>query len=720
MRSPFRKTGITTVTSVFRTSRRLRVWIVPWLIVVPIVAGWWIRRELNRTVTEQTAARLLAILDANVAALRVWLEAQESAVSVLGHSERVRGLAGELERLHTEEGAGAERLLAAPEQIELRRVLDPMLAETDHVGYVIHGQHGVVLAASRNETVGQRLSAEAMAYLAPVMIGQPVLVPPFLPSISLPDRDMGLRDGLPTMAVAGPVRDDLGRIVASLVLIIRPEADFTRLLGVARMGQSDETYAFDAQGVMVSHSRFDEQLRHLGLLPEDPALASQLRLEIRDPGGDLTRGFEPAIERRQQPLTRMAASAVSGQSGVDVDGYRDYRGVEVVGAWTWLEGYRFGVATEIDHAEALRMPAATRRVLWIVLGLLALGALVILAGTTFIQRLGRKADKAIAEARTLGQYTLLRKIGEGGMGEVYRARHALLRRPTVIKLLHQEGLSTRSARDRIARFEREVQLTSQLTHPNTIEVYDYGVTPDGVFYYAMELLKGVGLGDFVIIYGPMPEGRVIHVLKQVCGSLAETHDHELIHRDIKPDNIYLCERGGIHDMAKVLDFGIVKDLGDQSVDLTTDDAISCTPHYVSPEGLRTPSRIDARADLYSLGAVAYYLVTGRPVFDGETVVEVCTKHLQQAPSPLSEVAGRKVAADLEAVILSCLTKDPDERPGNARELARRLAACEDSGTWGGDEARDWWQKHPELGADTGEDDVFEGHQATLMEVPAPD
>jgi len=292
----------------------------------------------------------------------------------------------------------------------------------------------------------------------------------------------------------------------------------------------------------------------------------------------------------------------------------------------------------------------------------------------------------VREAQQLGQYTLEEKVGEGGMGEVYRARHALLRRPTAVKLLPPG----RGA-DSLLRFEREVQLTSILTHPNTVAVFDYGHTPDGVFYYAMEYLEGVTLDDLVSLDGPQPPARVVHVLTQVCGSLAEAHGIGLIHRDVKPANIILCERGGVPDVAKVLDFGLVKALESEvEAKVTRDQVITGTPYFLSPEALTTPQRVDARSDLYSLGGVAYYLLSGHHVFEGASLVEVCAQHLHAQPAPPSERLGAALPADLEAVVLACLEKDPGRRPPSARALADRLAACAGVGVWGEADARAWW------------------------------
>jgi serine/threonine-protein kinase len=301
-------------------------------------------------------------------------------------------------------------------------------------------------------------------------------------------------------------------------------------------------------------------------------------------------------------------------------------------------------------------------------------------------------ERQVRDARRLGQYTLIEKLGEGGMGIVYRAKHAMLRRPTAIKLLPPD----RFGREAVARFEREVQLTARLTHPNTIRVFDYGRTPDGIFYYAMEYLEGANLADVIAEGGPMPAGRVIQILEQAVGALAEAHQIGLIHRDVKPANIFLTEQGGVPDVAKVLDFGLVKQLGQSdgdSADVTKADSITGTPLYMAPEAITAPATIDARTDLYALGAVGYFLVTGQDVFTGTTIIEVCGKHVHAAPVPPSERLGRPVPPDLEGLILGCLQKDPARRPADARALQRGLRACRDAGAWGEEDARRWLEAH---------------------------
>jgi serine/threonine-protein kinase len=294
----------------------------------------------------------------------------------------------------------------------------------------------------------------------------------------------------------------------------------------------------------------------------------------------------------------------------------------------------------------------------------------------------------VRQARQLGQYVLESKIGEGGMGEVYRARHGMMRRPSALKLLR----SDRAGEANLRRFEREVQLTARLTHPNTITIFDYGRTQAGVFYYAMELLDGANLQHIVAVGGPQPAGRVARILAMACGALSEAHGIGLIHRDIKPANIMLCTQGGERDVVKLLDFGLVKELEvDRNVALTGENSVTGTPQYMAPESILDPGSVDERTDIYALGAVAYYLLAGGELFKGKSVVEICSQHLHQQPDPLS-LRGVAVPSELEELVQACLEKDPARRPQSATQLRRRLEACAVE-PWDAEHARAWWLEH---------------------------
>lgn len=310
----------------------------------------------------------------------------------------------------------------------------------------------------------------------------------------------------------------------------------------------------------------------------------------------------------------------------------------------------------------------------LVLGLVVGGILVAELRAVFARRNAKpEARTQGTSSRRIGPYTLGAKIGEGAMGEVFRARHRMLRRACAIKFLPRDV----SAHER-RRFEQEVRLTARLSHPNTVRVHDYGKTADGRFYYAMELLDGVSLQQLVQRDGPQSPGRVIHILTQLCGALGEAHDSGLVHRDIKPGNVLLCRQGGASDVAKLLDFGLVKQVGSASDPSESMKLLVGTPLYLSPEAIAAPEKVTEKADLYALGAVAYFLLTGKTVFDGSSVVEVCCHHMHSQPERPSHVLGQEISSDLEAIVLDCLAKDPLDRPSSAAEIAERLSRCVDA------------------------------------------
>jgi len=300
--------------------------------------------------------------------------------------------------------------------------------------------------------------------------------------------------------------------------------------------------------------------------------------------------------------------------------------------------------------------------------------------------------RQIRKAEQLGQYRLEEKLGEGGMGVVYRARHAFLRRPTAIKLLPPEKAGVENLR----RFEQEVQMTASLSHPNTITIFDYGHTADGLFYYAMEYIDGLSLSDVVARSGAQPEHRVVHLMRQAASALIEAHGIGLVHRDIKPSNLMVQllhpHRGG-GDFVKVLDFGLVKAVRqDGRIELTNEAHLAGTPQYMAPESLVSPDEIDGRADLYALGAVAYYLLTGTHVFSGRNIVEVSSHHLHTEPESPSARLGRELFVELESLVLQLLEKNPGKRLQTAYELELALAEI-DLPPWTCNDAQRWWKEH---------------------------
>jgi eukaryotic-like serine/threonine-protein kinase len=330
-------------------------------------------------------------------------------------------------------------------------------------------------------------------------------------------------------------------------------------------------------------------------------------------------------------------------------------------------------------------------ILWAVLGTVV---------ATIVSRVLYGLRRQVAEASELGQYLLEERIGGGGMGEVWRARHRLLIRPAAIKVIRQTAVRGMAADPEllVRRFEREARATAALTSPHTVQLYDFGVAEDGRLYYVMELLDGLDLDTLVRREGPLPAERVVHLLRQVCAALQDAHANGLVHRDIKPANVVVSRAGTTFDFVKVLDFGLVK--LDSSVDadrdllkLSTDDGWSGTPGYMAPEVVMGATETDRRVDIYALGCVAYWLLTGKLVFEGENAMQVMMQHATSEPRRPSARIGRAMPAGLEELVMECLEKDPARRPASAQVLGERLAAVPLPSAWTAERAEQWWAAH---------------------------
>jgi len=316
----------------------------------------------------------------------------------------------------------------------------------------------------------------------------------------------------------------------------------------------------------------------------------------------------------------------------------------------------------------------------------------------FMSRWVYRFGVQLSKAREVGSYRLVEQLGQGGMGQVWKAEHRMLARPAAVKLIRPEALGAdENARPTmLRRFEREAQATAALRSCHTIELYDFGATEEGAFYYVMELLDGLDLESLVKRFGPLPTDRTVHVLRQVCHSLGDAHTNGMIHRDVKPANIYTCHLGPDYDFVKVLDFGLVKTTGEaeaRAAQLTAQGVTTGTPAYMAPELAMAENGIDARADIYSLGCVAYWLVTGHRVFEGFKPMVTIVHHVKTAPEPPSKRTELPIDPQLEELILACLAKDPADRPQTAEELSARLGEVPASGGWSRARSREWWDLH---------------------------
>jgi tRNA A-37 threonylcarbamoyl transferase component Bud32 len=703
-------------------------WIMPLLAALVVACvGWWADSQLHSVMQEELADDLRTMLNADVTALEIWMANQKRIAAVLAEEPRLRNLAVEL---LDKGGVKATNQMALAILSRQLIIGDRLQARLKSMGYtvaqLVNTNCEVVLDSGR---VRSHMGAQVADDLQPkydelFASGEPIIITPF--KMQAPDsaawppggRSLGRQRGpgrpglgrlvggapstnaasapraLTVMQVAAPLKDTNGVTHGALALIINPDAEFTRILSVARSGDTGETFAFDPEGVMISKSRFEEQLKEFGLVEGRLGASSALTLHLTDPGGDLTQGFKPGNTNVLRPLIEMVRRAIDGSTGVEVTPFRDYRGVPVIGAWMWLSHYGFGVGTKIDAREAYRTLRLVRTVFVVLFLLLVLASLVILLYSYRQVVWRRRLTEAELKVRQLGQYQLVEKIGEGGMGTVYKAHHALLRRETALKLLTHDKADPIS----VQRFEREVRLTCRLMHPNTIQIYDYGHTPEGIFYYAMEYLDGLNLGELVERYGPQPEGRVVNLLIQICESLAEAHAAGLVHRDIKPANIIVSDRGGVPDMVKVLDFGLVRTIASSdktALSAADTEAFVGTPNYMSPEAVEDSANTDARSDLYSVGVVGYYLLTAQGVFSGQTLEEICQKRLVEKPLPPSTRIGRPICPHLEPLIMRCLERDPAGRPQSAHELIALLAGSPRIADWNVEQRAAWWVAHRE-------------------------
>jgi hypothetical protein len=669
---------------------RRQIWIWPIIAVVLLsIIGFAVRSAIENTMRSNLESQLSTVLDLETAMLKTWFAVQESNAESAANNMQTRELAYQLLELEgTREADTTDR--RAELRTQLGKALAPAMTSHDYDGYMLVNKENKILSATRAELVDQELPVEYQPFIAKAVGGKSCLSAPFASVVALKDDQGNLRTGVPTMFVCAPVRDDSFQVVGVLVFRIPPQREFSRILALGRFGKTGETYAFDKEGRIVSNSRFEDDLILSGILADEENSRSILKLLIRDPGGNVTTGYRPKQRRSELPFTHPVEEAIAGRPGMDVEGYRDYRGAPSVGTWTWLPEAEIGVVTELDYAEAFRPLTILRWTFRGLLTLLSLSALAIFVFTVIVARLRREAQKAAIEAQQIGQYKLEQKLGSGGMGVVYKAQHAMLRRPTAVKMLDVDKVTEGA----LERFEREVQITSQLNNPHTVAIYDFGRTPEGVFYYAMEFLDGINLQTLVERYGPQPASRVIYILQQICSSLYEAHSQGLVHRDIKPANIMLNRRGGESDVVKVLDFGLVKALDDErQMSMTQQRSLTGTPLYMSPEAIQMPNSVDSRSDLYAVGAVGYYLLTGGPVFDAENVMDLCRKHLDAQPIPPSERTRGPVPPALENAILACLDKSRAKRPQTARDLSLMISRCPEAAAWSVEDADAWWGRH---------------------------
>lgn len=657
--------------------RRALAWIVAAIVLLSV--GYFARKKVQESSETQAREQLRVVLNADVLAVQFWIDGWKKEANMWAENPTVRAQA---EKLIAEVGGDPERSRAlsdSPKLAEFNALFAPFLKTSGQPQVVLLDREGLRIG------YGGRRNERFAAFAIPVLEGETRFSPPSRRDSWIPARP---QDSRVIAFVAAPLRDSRGKIFGMLALVRAGDEGLETILNVARMGQTGETYAISPDGWMLSSSRFNNTLQEIGLVPKEPGTSAALTVQVRDPGGDLTEGFQPTIDRTALPLTLIARLATASrdkppdqQTGTVLTPYRDYRGHEVVGAWKWLPEHDFGVITEVDSGEAFASLQYISQAFYVLFGALGVFVGLTLLSSMSLARVRQREPQ-------VGQYTLSKQIGEGGTSKVYLAHHVLLRRPTAIKILTP---SSELPREAIQRFEREVRAACQLTHPNTIEIFDFGRTPNGTFYYAMEYLPGLTLAELVSLDGPLPEGRVIPIMKQVCASLREAHGQGLIHRDIKPQNIMLCQRGGEYDFVKVLDFGLVWNPDDTDTRITKSQNITGTPLYMAPERITKPLEADVRSDIYSVGAVAYYLLSGRPIFPNVNGLELLGQVMHGTPDPLSRLVP-SLSPEMDRLVIDSISRDVARRPTRIAAMLEILNSIPNVTPWTQQMARSWWER----------------------------
>lgn len=660
------------------------------LFLISLALALWIENQIRQNLKRERAQHLSEAIDYRLSEFRLW-EKQE--LQRAGEWAKHPGVVGPIERL-----VESIRQLS-PEDPQVREMLTQAECCGELSGQLakLAGQpvrfsvwdRRMLTVVDWNQTeaptvLGQSINSGGAELLTAALQGDAQLLLPhasmpiFEDSIAATDTDSASVKG--TLSIVVPVMNSKsGAVIAALLLRgYGLDERFASMLSRWSTESSGEVYLLNNRGALISESRFAAKLDELPLA-YDKTGARQFPL-VRDPGAQLLSGQLPAESPAAWMPTLMARQVTSGNNGVYVDGYRNYVGQQVVGAWRWLPDHKVGIALEESYQQAYAVAGLTRNALLGISTLFTLGLVGFSVAVAFAER-GRTL-RSISE---VGPYQIQELLGEGGMGRVYLAEHALLCRQSAIKVL-TKGDNDLSV---ISRFEREVQLASQLTHPNTISIYDFGRSREGIFYYAMEYINGGHLGQLVEYAGPIDPGRCIHLLKQLCRALLEAHQAGVVHRDIKPQNIMVCNRGGEPDFVKLFDYGLVKAFAPGvSQNHSQTKVVVGTPRFMAPERLSSPWLADPRVDVYSVGALAYYLLTALlpPLVTSQDEMENEQPGVETLDLPPAVV-------DFGGILSVCMSVEPASRPSSMSSLMRELESLAKKFPWSREDSEQWWSKH---------------------------
>lgn len=690
-----------TLSTTFHTSRSLQwlrgplrgLLIAGPLFLLSLLFAYWVdgvaRRQLSTSVTQQ----LSTAIDSRLSELRMWEKQELAKATHWGEHpkivEAIEQLVESIRPLSPEDPQLRDKLKQADCCRDLSAQLTKLAGRP--VRFAVWDRRMIELVDSEQESkpdlLGNSATTAGANMLAPVLKGTPKL---FLPHANLPITEDAQPYGSQAagISILMPVRNhESGAVVAALMLSgYGLDEQYAEMLKRWSADAQGEVYLISQRGAMLTFSRYADQFDELPLARDrsSPLEANQnaLPILVRDPGTNLLEGSRPNQASAAWLPTLLARQVSSGDNGSFVDGYRNYVGEKVVGAWRWLPDHDAGIALEEDYDQAFALARTMRYALLTLAGLFSIALLGFILAVAWGERSRRL--KSISE---VGPYQIQELLGEGGMGRVYLAEHALLCRQSAIKVL-TKGDNDLSV---ISRFEREVQLASQLTHPNTISIYDFGRSREGVFYYAMEYINGAHLGQLIEYTGPLEPGRTIYILRQLCRALSEAHLAGVVHRDVKPQNIMVCNRGGEPDFVKLFDYGLVKAFAPGvSQNPSQTRVVVGTPRFMAPERLNSPWLADPRVDVYSVGALAYYLLTAQlpPLVTIGDASESEQPGVETLDLP-SEVV------DFGEILSVCMSVESASRPSNMTSLLRDLDSLAKKFPWTVVDSELWWSKHEE-------------------------
>ena len=690
-----------TLSTTYHTSRSLKwlagplrgLMIAGPLFLLCLLYAYWIDGLARRQLQDAVSAQLNTAIDARWNELRLW-EKQEIAQAVYWGSqppvvEAIERLVESIRALSPEDPQLRDKLKQAGCCSELTEQLTKLAGRP--IKFAAWDRRMLELVDSEQEAhpelLGNATTTAGANMLAPALKGTPQL---FLPHAGLPVTEGAqLEAGVEgVVSILVPVRSaHSGAVVAALMLrSYGLDEEFEAMLKRWNSESRGEVYLVNQRGALLTPSRFASQLDELPLARDKPGSsatqAGNAPILVRDPGTRLLSGNQPSQSSAAWLPTLLARQVTSGDNGSFVDGYRNYVGEVVVGAWRWLPDHQTGIALEESYDQAFAVASTLRGALIGLAGLFSLA----LVGFALAVAWGDRSQR-LRSISEVGPYQIQELLGEGGMGRVYLAEHALLCRQSAIKVL-TKGDNDLSV---ISRFEREVQLASQLTHPNTISIYDFGRSREGVFYYAMEYINGAHLGQLIEYTGPVDPGRAIYILRQLCRALSEAHQAGVVHRDVKPQNIMVCNRGGEPDFVKLFDYGLVKAFAPGvSQNPSQTRVVVGTPRFMAPERLNSPWLADPRVDIYSVGALAYYLLTAQL----PPLVTMGDSNESEQPG-VETLDLPPAVVDFGEILSVCMSVEPASRPSNMHSLLRELDSLAKKFPWSSSNSELWWSKHEE-------------------------